>query len=191
MLDRNKHHTASQAGNDDYNAASDVEQVLTVGKADQTITFTTLDNKTYGDADFAATASSGLTVTYTSSNTDVATVSGSTITIVGAGTSTITASQAGNDDYNAASDVEQVLTVGKADQTIIFTTLDNKTYGDADFELTAPSSGLTVTYTSSNTDVATVSGSTITIVGAGTSTMASQAGNDDAASLEQVDSGQG
>ncbi len=81
-------------------------------------------------ADFES-ASSGLTVTYTSSNTDVATVSGSTITIVGAGTSTITASQAGNDDYNAASDVEQVLTVGKADQTITFTTLDNKTYGDA------------------------------------------------------------
>ncbi len=131
--------TASQAGNDDYNAASDVEQVLTVGKADQTIIFTTLDNKTYGDTDFnlTGTASSGLTVTYTSSNTDVATVSGSTITIVGAGTSTITASQAGNDDYNAASDVEQVLTVGKADQTIIFTTLDNKTYGDTDFELTA------------------------------------------------------
>ncbi len=73
-------------------------------------------------------ACSGLTVTYTSSNTDVATVSGSTITIVGAGTSTIT-EQAGNDDYNAASDVEQVLTVGKADQTITFTTLDDKTYG--------------------------------------------------------------
>ncbi len=69
-------------------------------------------------------------------------MSGSTITIVGSGTSTITASRL-NDDYNAASDVEQVLTVGKADQTITFTTLDNKTY-DADFELTATaSSGLT------------------------------------------------
>ena len=175
--------TASQAGNDDYNAASDVEQKLTVGKADQTITFTTLDNKTYGDADFnlTGTASSGLTVTYTSSNTDVATVSDSTVTILGAGTTTITASQAGNDDYNAASDVEQVLTVGKADQTITFTTLDNKTYGDADFNLTGTaSSGLTVTYTSSNTDVATVSDSTVTILGAGTTTItASQAGDDD------------
>ena len=175
--------TASQAGDDDYNAASNVQHVLTVGKADQTITFSALDDKTYGDADFnlTGTASSGLTVTYTSSNTDVATVSGNKVTIVGAGTTTITASQAGDDDYNAASNVQHVLTVGKADQTITFSALDDKTYGDADFNLTGTaSSGLTVTYTSSNTDVATVSGNKVTIVGAGTTTItASQAGDDD------------
>ena len=56
----------------------------------------------------------------------------------------------------------------------------SKTYGDAAFSLTAPttvSSGA-FTYTSSNTAVATISGSTVTVVGAGTSTItATQAAN--------------
>ena len=154
---------------------------LTVNKADQTITFAALADKTYGDADFnlPATSSSGLDVTYSSSNTNVATVSGNTVTIVGAGTTTITASQAGDGNYNAASDVPQTLTINKADQTITFAALADKTYGDADFNLSATSSsGLDVTYSSSNTNVATVSGTTVTIVGAGTTTItASQAGD--------------
>jgi hypothetical protein len=52
-----------------------------------------------------------LAVTYTSSSEAVATVSGSTVTIVGAGTTTITASQAGDNNYNAATNVTQTLTV--------------------------------------------------------------------------------
>ena len=70
--------------------------------------------------------------------------------------------------------------VSKIAQSITFNALDAKTYGDDDFELTASaSSNLTVTYTSSNTNVATVSGSTVSIVGAGeTIITASQAGND-------------
>jgi len=67
----------------------------------------------------------------------------------------------------------------KADQTITFATLSSKTSGDAPFALTATaSSGLAVSYVSSNTSVATVSGSTVTIVGAGsTDITASQAGD--------------
>ncbi|OJJ15873.1 hypothetical protein BKI52_36755 [marine bacterium AO1-C] len=152
-------------------------------KADQTITFNLGADatKTFGDAPFNlnGTASSGLAVTYTSSNTTVATVSGNTVTIVGVGTTTITASQAGNTNFNAAPDVTQTLTVNKADQTITFGALANRTTGDAPFDLTATaSSGLAVTYTSSNTAVATISGSTVTIVGVGTTTItASQAGD--------------
>ena len=56
----------------------------------------------------------------------------------------------------------------------------SKTYGDAAFILTAPttvSSGA-FTYTSSNTAVATISGSTVTVVSVGTSTItATQAAN--------------
>jgi N-acetylneuraminic acid mutarotase len=50
---------------------------------------------------------------------------------------------------------------------------------DTDFSLTATaSSGLTVTYTSSDTNIATISGSTVHIVGGGIATItASQAGN--------------
>lgn len=60
------------------------------------------------------------------------------------------------------------LVISKASQTITFNTLSAKTYGDAPFELTATSSsGLPISYTSSVTTVATVSGSTVTITGAG------------------------
>ncbi len=175
--------TASQAGNASYyNAATDVAQTLTVGKANQTITFGALTNKTFGDADFTlgATSDSGLTVSYASSDISVATVSGNTVTIVGAGTTTITASQAGDASYNAATDVPQTLTVDKlTSQTITFGALASQTVGSPDFTLGATSdSGLTVSYASSDTSVATVSGNTVTIVGAGTTTItASQAGD--------------
>ncbi len=64
-------------------------------------------------------------------------------------------------------------------QTITFNPLANVTYGDADFNLTASaSSGLTVGYVSSNTNVATIVGNVVTIVGAGVTTItASQGGN--------------
>ncbi|TAE16649.1 MAG: T9SS C-terminal target domain-containing protein [Bacteroidetes bacterium] len=154
---------------------------ITINKANQTITFNALTARTFGDAPFtlSATASSGLAVSYTSSNTNVATISGNTVTIVGAGTANITASQAGNTNYNPATNVVQALTVNKANQTITFNIFPNKTFGDAPFALSATaSSGLAVSYTSSNTSVATISGNTVTIVGAGTSTItASQAGN--------------
>lgn len=154
---------------------------VTVNKLNQTITFGPLAAKTFGDAPFTlgGTASSGLTVSYTSSNPSVATVSGNTVTIVGAGTSTITANQPGNDVYNAAAPVNQVLTVNKANQTITFNPLPEKSLGDPPFTLNATaSSGLPVSYTSSNTSVATVSGNTVTILAVGSTTItALQAGN--------------
>ncbi|HAS43863.1 MAG TPA: hypothetical protein DCS93_25525, partial [Microscillaceae bacterium] len=150
-------------------------------KADQIITFGALAKRTFGDAPFNlnATASSGLAVTYVSSNTAVATVSGNTVTIVGVGTTNITASQAGNTNFNAAPDVTQPFTVNKADQTITFNALADQLIGSSPFDLTATaSSGLTVTYQSSNTAVATVSGNTVTVVGVGTTNItASQAGD--------------
>jgi gliding motility-associated-like protein len=173
--------TASQAGNTLWNPAADVQQELTVNKADQTITFNPLPDKTYGDSDFTLTAvaSSALQVTYLSGNTDVATISGSTVHIVGAGTTVITASQAGNDNFNAAPGVQQSLTVNKADQTITFEALLDKTFGTPDYNLFATaSSGLAVTYVSSNTAVATVTGDLVHIAGVGTTLItASQAGS--------------
>ena len=173
--------TVVQAEDANYASVS-TTVILKILQADQTISFAALTGKTYGDTDYAltATASSGLPVSYTSSNSDVATVSGNNVTIVGVGTTTITAMQPGNTNYSAAEPVEQELTVGEKSQTITFEALAEKTYGDADFNLTATaSSGLAVIYASSNEAVATVSGSTVTIVGAGTATItASQAGND-------------
>lgn len=105
--------TASQAGNEIYNAAKDRTQELTVSKFDQSITFNTLANKIVWDADFnpGATATSELPITYNSSNTAVATIVNDQIHIIGAGTTKITASQAGNEIYNVATDVSQTLII--------------------------------------------------------------------------------
>jgi|GEM_PF-2817412 len=110
---------ANQAGNTDYSAAAEVGQTLTISKINQTITFNALTQKAVGDPSFQlnATASSGLTVSYASSNTSVASVSGNIVTINGAGSTTITASQSGNENYNAATPVDQVLVVTSSAQT--------------------------------------------------------------------------
>jgi hypothetical protein len=187
--------TEKDAGSDEYTTGNTTNHPLVLSevgpsylggpggatKQDQTITFTSLPSKVYGDADFnpGATASSGLPVSYTSSNTAVATIVNGNIHITGAGSSSITAKQAGNANYNAAPDISQTLTVAKANQSITFNPLPNKNAGDADFNPGATaSSGLPASYTSSNTAVATIVNGNIHIVGAGTSIItASQAGN--------------
>jgi ELWxxDGT repeat protein len=175
--------TASQPGDANYNPATDATQTLTVEKANQTLSFGgTFPNKTYGDPQFTITATSdaNLPITsYTSSNTSVATVNGNTVTIVGAGYTLLRANQSGNNNYNSAT-YAQSFNVSKANQTITFgNALPNATYGDSNFNLNSTSSsGLSITYTSSNTGVATISGNTVTIIGAGTSVItAKQIGN--------------
>ena len=74
---------------------------------------------------------------------------------------------------------DQSFTTPKQSQTITFNALPVKTYGDADFspEATA-SSGLTVSCTSSDSNVATIVGGMIHIVGTGTCTIyADQSGD--------------
>jgi gliding motility-associated-like protein len=173
--------TCRQLGNATW-APANFTKTLTVAKGDQTITFAPLPSKTLGDADFVftATASSGLPVNYSSNNTAVATVTGNLVHITGAGSAVITASQPGNATYNAAPDVQQTLTVFKSSQTITFGPLPAKTYGDADFTVTATSSsGLTVSFSGDNPSVATVTtAGLIHITGAGSVVItASQDGN--------------
>ncbi len=82
---------------------------------------------------------------------------------------------------NATTTKSYTVTVNRAkgDQTINFAVIPTKTYGDAAFDPGATaSSGLTVSYSSSNTSVATVSGQTVTIVGAGSSTITASQGGD-------------
>ncbi|MDD4744699.1 MAG: YDG domain-containing protein, partial [Eubacteriales bacterium] len=70
-------------------------------------------------------------------------------------------------------------TTAKADQAISFPPLASRTYGDTDFNPGATAtSGLTVTYTSSNPQVATIVANQVHIVGQGTTTItAAQTGN--------------
>jgi hypothetical protein len=141
--------------------------------------------KKYGDAPFQLTDPSSnntqVAFQYASSNTSVATISGKTVTIVGAGTTIITATQAANANFTAAS-TTATFSVSQATTTISTLSVPTgKKYGDAPFQLTDPSSNNTQVafqYTSSNTSVATISGKTITIVGAGTTVItATQAAN--------------
>ncbi|HEY0655221.1 MAG TPA: MBG domain-containing protein [Chryseosolibacter sp.] len=168
-------------GSDPAYVINPVKGQLTITMANQSISFAPLADVTFGGASFSlnATSSSGLPVAYTSSNPSVATVSGSTVTIVGGGTTTITASQAGNTNYNAATPVAQSLTVRPAAQSVTLNPFPPRTFGAGPLTAVASaSSGLPVTFTSSNTSVATLSGNTVTIVGAGESTItALQAGN--------------
>lgn len=167
--------TATQAATANYNSAT-TSTTLTVSKATPTLTSMLAITKTYGDANFSLTAptsaSSGA-ITFTSSNTAVATISGASVTIVGAGTATITASQAANGNYNSAT-TTATLTVNKRTPVLSGFNAITKTTDDASFTLSAPiSSGGTgaITYTSSNSAVATISGNTVTIVGVGTTTI--------------------
>lgn len=171
--------TATQAGDATY-AAATASVTLTVAKLAQTINLPAIANKRVGDADFdpGATSSSGLAITYTSSNANVATIVAGKVKIVGMGTTTITANQAGTTDYEAAT-ASVTLTVDQTAQTITFPAISAKDFNSADFDPGATaSSGLAVSYTSSNVDVATVVAGKIKITGAGVTTItATQTGN--------------
>ncbi|MDR0506902.1 MAG: T9SS type A sorting domain-containing protein [Dysgonamonadaceae bacterium] len=123
-------------------AAGTVYSYIAKFKLDQTIVWTQTLAANYGDAPvtLTATASSELPVVFESGNTDVATVSDNILTVHNAGTSVITATQAGNDNYNAASAVTLTLTVSKANLNV---TVDNKVreYGEENPELTYTVSG--------------------------------------------------
>jgi VCBS repeat-containing protein len=117
----------------DPNYTGSASDTLTVQKADQTITFGALGDKTYGDPPFdvSATASSGLDVGFSIAS-GPATISGSTVTITGAGTVTVRASQAGDANYNPAPDVDQPFTVNKADTATTLTSSQNPSvYGQS------------------------------------------------------------
>ena len=129
-----------------YGSASDT---LTIAKASQTITFPSPGTKTYGDAPFAlgATASSNLPVSYAIVS-GPAIVVGNTLTITGAGSVTIRASQGGNSNYLAASDVDVTFTVQKATATIVLDGL-RQAYDGTPKSVTATTvpAGLTVNIT--------------------------------------------
>jgi len=89
------------------------------------------------------------------------------------GTYSITASGASSANY-AISYLQGTLTVNSV--PITFTPIASKVYGDADFTPGATSAA-TITYTSSNTAVATIVGGNIRVVGVGTSTITSSNGS--------------
>jgi sugar lactone lactonase YvrE len=179
--------TASQASTATYYAASVTSNALTVTLVTSTFassTFAVATSKNVGDASFAIltrpTSNSNGAITYVSNNPAVATItpdgSGNAISIVSAGTVTFTATQAATSQYAASTRTSNQLTVSLGAPTLSSSTFTiastSKAYGDPSFAiLTRPTSNSSgaITYTSSNTAVATIdaSGDWINIVGAG------------------------
>ncbi len=158
-----------------------VSAVFGLIKSEGTISFAeTTISKTTSDSAFtnALTKTGDGTVTYSSSDTNVAEVDEATgmVTIKGEGTCTITATVTDSAAYTyATKTASYTLTVTKATGTISFAKADiNKTPGDSDFTNTLTNTGDgAVTYTASDTSVATVDETTgkVTIKGEGTCTI--------------------
>lgn len=176
--------TASQPGNDAFLPAAPVARILAVNKAvrePQTISFEALAPIHLGTPSFPlqAVSNSGLPVTFTSSNPAVASISGNVLSPAGAGEARITASQPGNTDFLPAPSVEHLLTVAGTSQTIAFPAPERQTFGNLPLPLVATaSSGLAVSFTSSDPAVAAVNGNVLTLVAPGTIILtAKQPGN--------------
>ena len=163
---------------------------LTINPASETISFTPPTTPVaYGVSPIAlsASATSGLGVTF-SVISGPGTISGSSLTVTGVGTIQIAANQSGNGNYTAATQVMQSIVVNQASQTISFTPPTTPViYGVSPITLSATAtSGLGVTF-SVVSGPGTISGSTLTVTGAGTIVIAAnQAGNTNYTAAPQV-----
>ncbi|MEQ9425104.1 MAG: MBG domain-containing protein, partial [Cyclobacteriaceae bacterium] len=112
---------------------------FTTKKLDQTITFNEFDPATFGDPTISLSefTDANLAIAYQSDDTDVASVTGNVLTIHGAGIAEITATQAGNNQYNAAEAVMQVITVAPQNVNISLAGLTELTYNGAAQGVTA------------------------------------------------------
>lgn len=175
--------TASVPADAFYNAAS-VTRALLVSKASQTITFPLLGGGTgtitYGTnpIPLGASSSAGIAVSYASSVTNLASVSGTNLTTKGVGTLTLSASNAGSGDYLPAT-ASQTLVIAKAPQTLDFPAPGFVPIASGTVTLkTNASSGLPVSYVSSDTNVASISGNRLVLKNIGSAFItASQPGN--------------
>ncbi|WP_462248510.1 Ig-like domain-containing protein [Ekhidna sp.] len=163
---------ANQSGDDQYNPAGQVEVTFNIVKADQFITITEVGDKYVNDNPFniIAESTSDLSLMYEVSGP--ATITDNTVTLDGVeGTVVITVSQIGDENYNSAT-ASETFDVSKRDQLISFETITDKTFGDNAFSINATAdSGLEVEFSVISGPV-TMSGSEVTIIGAGEVTVA-------------------
>jgi len=158
--------TVSQPSNDLYSPVSKVISLI-VNKATPTLDFPEII-KNYGDSNFTPTVTTSSTGNQTFSvlDTSIASSLGSSLSIVGVGQTNVTVNIDESENYLSISG-STTITVNVATPTIIFNDII-KTFGDPDFDIaaTSNSSGATI-YSIADPSIATISGNTITIVGAG------------------------
>jgi hypothetical protein len=143
-----------------------------------------------------ATTNSGLALTYTSSDETVLAVEGTTIKALKAGEVILTVEQAGDDNWNAVSATKTIKVTEKTIQFIHW--IDNLTrlvVGGEPIQLTAtaqilldaetdetqdaPERTALITYQSADNSVVTIDGTTLIIVGEGTTTVTASLPGDD------------
>jgi trimeric autotransporter adhesin len=172
--------TASQPGGATYMSAPDVSQSLIVwGITSQpaNVIVNVTSNATFN---VTATGAAPLSYQWRKAGLDVSGATNASLTL-----NNVQTNQAGSytvlitNTWGSVTSSVAVLTVNRLGQTISFSSLPGKQVDEAPFTLNATaSSGLPVSYTSSNPGVATVSGNTATITGVGSTTItASQAGS--------------
>lgn len=167
--------TASQAGDVTYCAATPVDQTLTVNTKELTVSSAAASNKTYNGTN-AATITGNL----------VGIVGSDVVTLTGTGTfasvnvangisvtSTSTLGGADAAKYTLSQPTGLTANITKANQSITLAATDSKIVTDADYTLAASSatSGVNaLSYSSSNTAVATINSTTglVEIIGVGT-----------------------
>ncbi|MBV5323109.1 MAG: hypothetical protein JZU60_04660, partial [Ilumatobacteraceae bacterium] len=186
--------TATQAASDVLEgfASATTTATLTVDKANQVITLTLptsapLNSFTSSSVAITGTSTAGLVVTIAKSGTATATLNGTpgnyNLTgISSTGTLTFTATPAGDGNYNAATAISKSFDVTKNNQTITFSGSFPVTYTytpslTIDLSAAATAAVTPMTYVVVS-GPATVSGTTLSVTGAGTVVIrASQAGD--------------
>ena len=166
--------TATQASTASFASAS-TTTTLTVSRNTPTLTSFTIPTKTLGNADFnltAPTSNSTGAFSYTSADIAIATVAGNTVSIIASGTVAITAAQEASGNFLTGS-ITSNLVINNPSPTLGTLTVASKVFGSSSFQLNPPTSNSngTFSYTSSNTGVATISSTMVTVVGVGSSTI--------------------
>jgi uncharacterized protein YjdB len=165
--------TASQAASDDGIYPSSVATI----RFDVTLVTPSFGSFSVGSRDFGSvpftltppTSNSSGAFSYSSSDPTIASIVGNVVTVVKAGTITITATQAAATIYTSKT-VNASFVVNPIAPTFGSFSVGSRDFGTAPFTLTPPTSNSSgaFSYTSGNTGIATIVGSTVTIVGAGT-----------------------
>lgn len=148
------------------------DMVLSVAKLNQTVTFNPVPAQTYGvgvDLSTFASASSGLPVSF-SVVSGSGSIVGTTLTATDVGTVRVAAAQVGNVDYNAATPVEQDITVGTKTLTV---TPNNasRAYGDSNPVFSFNYSGFAFSETLATSDVTGAGSLTASSIADGTTTV--------------------
>ena len=169
--------TASQAGNNNYNAAASVTKTITIKKATPTVSaWPTIAPVTYGTNLGTALVLNGGSAPVAGTFVITSSYTAATIPNAGAHTYNLEFRPTESNKYNNVAGGTATLTVNKANQTITWTPPTEMTVGDS-HTLSATAPGGAVAFAISG-DAATLADNTLTAVQAGTVTItASQAGN--------------